>query len=180
MQKMSNLSSSCNRFCRYCFTNKSVCDNHICETRARLLEESKNLIFPISDQLPISDQESASKKSGEQISVPFSHSSLKKVFFTLNFVIFMILDIKRKMGKQPLRGEIKCIELNDTQTAAQIKNSSLADTLPDLKITSRRLESLISDIRNYRGVVGLDISYAPNGTCITQFTISTTLIKWLC
>ena len=44
-------------------------------------------------------------------------------------------------------------KLNDPQTVSQIKNRSLTDTLPYLKI------ALTSDIRHYRGVVGLGISY---------------------
>ena len=35
---------------------------------------------------------------------------------------------------------------------------SLADTLPDLKIAFQSLENLISGIRHYRGIFGLDIS----------------------
>ena len=53
----------------------------------------------------------------------------------------------------------KRAKLNDPQAAAQFKNRSLADTLPDMKIASQRLESLISDIWHYRGVIELDISY---------------------
>ena len=48
---------------------------------------------------------------------------------------------------------------NDPQAAPQIKNWSLADTLPDLKIASKRLKSLISDISHYPDLVGLDVSY---------------------
>ena len=55
----------------------------------------------------------------------------------------------------------KRAKLNDPEAASQIKNRSLADTLPDLKIASQRLESLINDSRHYRGVVGLDISDGP-------------------
>ena len=48
--------------------------------------------------------------------------------------------------------------MNDPQAASQkIKNRFLADTLPDLKIASQRL--LISGIRHYRGIDGLNISY---------------------
>ena len=54
----------------------------------------------------------------------------------------------------------KCVKLNDPQAASQLKNRSLADTLPDLKIASQRLKSIISDIWHYRGIVGLGISYA--------------------
>ena len=43
----------------------------------------------------------------------------------------------------------KRAKLNDPQAAAQIKNRSLADTLPDLKTASQRPENLISDIRHY-------------------------------
>ena len=53
----------------------------------------------------------------------------------------------------------KRAKLNDLQAVAQIKNSSLADKLIDLKIASQRLESIIIDIRYYRGIVGLDMSY---------------------
>ena len=53
----------------------------------------------------------------------------------------------------------KRAKLNDPQAASQIKNTSLADTLRDLKIASQRIESLLSDTRHCRGVVGLDISY---------------------
>ena len=51
------------------------------------------------------------------------------------------------------------LNLNNPQAGSQIENRSLADTLPDLKIASQRLESLIINLRHYRGVVGLDISY---------------------
>ena len=53
----------------------------------------------------------------------------------------------------------KRAKFNDPQATAQIKNRPLADTLPDLKTASRRLESVISDTGHYQGVVGLDISY---------------------
>ena len=38
----------------------------------------------------------------------------------------------------------KRAKLKDPQAAAQIKNRSMADKLPDLKIASQNLESLIS------------------------------------
>ena len=53
----------------------------------------------------------------------------------------------------------KRAKLNDPQAGSQMKNRSLTDTLPDLKIASQRLENLIIDIRHYRGIVELDISY---------------------
>ena len=46
----------------------------------------------------------------------------------------------------------KRAKLNNPQAAAQIKNRSLADILPDLKIASQRLESFMSDIRHYRDI----------------------------
>ena len=81
-----------------------------CETCAGLLKESKNLVCKqFCNLFSTSDQESAWQKFGKQISVPFSHSSPTKVFLTLKLVIFiaysLILDINRKMGKQPLREE---------------------------------------------------------------------------
>ena len=46
----------------------------------------------------------------------------------------------------------KRAKLNDPQGAAQIKNRSLADILPDLKIASQRPESLVNNIRHYRDI----------------------------
>ena len=70
--KLSNLQPSCKRFCRDCFTNKSVCDNHTdlydtwncdvhpCETCARLFKECKSLACrQFCNLLLISDQEPA-------------------------------------------------------------------------------------------------------------------------
>ena len=42
----------------------------------------------------------------------------------------------------------KRAKLNDPEAASQIKNTSLADTLRDLKIASQRIESLSSDTRH--------------------------------
>ena len=69
----------------------------------------------------------------------------------------------------------KLAKLNDPQAAAQIKNRSLSDKLPDLKIASQRPESLISDIRHYQGIVELDISYgsiAPKTAEVVLKTLS--------
>ena len=70
--KVSNLPPSCGRFRRDCFTNKSVCGYHTdlydswkcnvspCETCARLLNESKNLVYKqVWNSLSILDQEPA-------------------------------------------------------------------------------------------------------------------------
>ena len=46
----------------------------------------------------------------------------------------------------------KRAKLNDPQAAAQVKNRSLADKLQDLKIAFQRLDSLINNIRHYRGI----------------------------
>ena len=64
---------------------------HPCDTCAILLKENKNLVCK---------QLSVYQKFAKQISISFSHSSLMKVFLTLNFVIFMILDTNQKMGRQ--------------------------------------------------------------------------------
>ena len=115
--KVSNLPPSGNIFCRDCFRNKSVCDNHTdvynnlncdvrpCETCERLLKESKNLACKeFCNLLSILDQESAYQKFGEQISIPFSHSSLTKVFLNLNeFCHIQDAGHPPKTGKQLLR-----------------------------------------------------------------------------
>ena len=57
--------------------------------------------------------------------------------------------------------------LNDLHAAA------VADKLTDLKIASQRLESIISDIRYYRSIVGLDISYGSMAPRTTEGVFKT-------
>ena len=55
----------------------------------------------------------------------------------------------------------------------KLKIRFLADTPPDLKTASKRLESLISDIRHYPGAVGLVISYGSMQTRTAESVFKT-------
>ena len=129
---MPSLPPSRNSVCCDCFRNKSVCDNHTdlynslncdvrpCETCKRSLKKDKILACEeFCNLLPISDQESACQKFGKQISVPFSHSSLTKMFLTLSFVVFMILDINIKWASNFEREQILMENMHTIQRICQ-------------------------------------------------------------
>ena len=73
----------------------------------------------------------------------------------------------------------KRAKLNDPPAALQIKSRSLADILPDLKIATQRPESLISDFRHYRDVVGLDISYGSMAPRTAEGDFKHLQIDWI-
>jgi len=53
----------------------------------------------------------------------------------------------------------KRVRSSDPDYAAKVRERTLVDSLPELRIAAQRLESLITDTRQYTGAVSLDIGH---------------------